>query len=168
MAWKSEELGRLTRDQKNKVLDDVFGDMKWIVPEILDHMREEPNLFFDGATQIRMDTWSQGRVALVGDACQCLTLLAGQGASFAMAGAYTLAMELNKSGGDYQRAYQNYQAQLKPVIDQRQIQARKIARTFVPDNQWEVFMTNLLVGAAFLPGFKTLFRNSIGAESIIH
>lgn len=116
MAWKSEELGHLTRDQANKVLDDVFGDMKWIVPEILEHMREEPNLFFDGATQIRMDTWSKGRVALVGDACQCLTLLAGQGASFAMAGAYILALEMNKSGGDYQRAYQNYQAQLKPVI----------------------------------------------------
>lgn len=168
LAWKSEHLDHLTRDQKNKVLDDVFGDMDWIIPQVLDGMREQADLFFDGATQIRMETWSKGRVALVGDACQCLTLLAGQGASMAMAGAYTLAGELNDSGGDYTRAYQNYQAQLKPEIDQRQEQARKLAGSFVPNNQMEVFMTNLMARAAFLPGIRTLFRNSIGAESIIH
>ena len=38
-----------------------------------------------------MPQWHKGRVALIGDACGCLTLLAGQGSHMAMAGGYVLA-----------------------------------------------------------------------------
>ncbi|MBI3972875.1 MAG: FAD-dependent monooxygenase [Chloroflexi bacterium] len=71
----------------------VYGDMNWVVPELLDRSREVAGLYFDVVEQITMPRWSQGRVALVGDACQCVSLLAGQGASMTMAGAYTLALE---------------------------------------------------------------------------
>jgi 2-polyprenyl-6-methoxyphenol hydroxylase-like FAD-dependent oxidoreductase len=59
------------------------------------------DLYFDSVSQIRMDTWAQGRVALIGDACFCPSLLAGQGSALSMTGAYVLAGELKKAGGDY-------------------------------------------------------------------
>jgi 2-polyprenyl-6-methoxyphenol hydroxylase-like FAD-dependent oxidoreductase len=37
-----------------------------------------------------MNTWSQGRVALIGDAAFCSSLLAGQGAALAMIAAYVV------------------------------------------------------------------------------
>ncbi len=58
----------------------------------------EAPIYFDSATQIDMPQWHKGRVALIGDACGCLTLLAGQGSHMAMAGGYVLAQELVRHG----------------------------------------------------------------------
>ncbi|WP_100622972.1 hypothetical protein [Candidatus Coxiella mudrowiae] len=58
----------------------------------------------------------QNFVVLVGNACQCLTLMAGQGASIAMAGGYTLLTMLNQNRSNYQRAFRTYQKLLKPPI----------------------------------------------------
>src|SRR5262249_7873450 len=46
-----------------------------------------------------MGAWSRGRVALIGDAAFCPSLLAGQGAALAMISAYVLAGELGKCEG---------------------------------------------------------------------
>ena len=43
----------------------------------------------------------QNFVGLVGNACQCLTLMAGQGASMAMAGGYTLLKMLHQNRSNY-------------------------------------------------------------------
>src|SRR5271165_1803307 len=56
-------------------------------------------VYFDRVSQIQMDTWSQGRVGLIGDAAFCPSLLAGQGAALAMTAAYVLAGELAQTGG---------------------------------------------------------------------
>ena len=56
-------------------------------------------LYFDRVSQIRMPKWSQGRIALVGDAAYCVSLVAGQGSALAMTGAYVLAGELAKASG---------------------------------------------------------------------
>src|SRR5699024_12109269 len=48
----------------------------------------------DMAAQIRMPSWSTGRVALVGDAAYAPSFLTGQGSSLALVGAYMLASSL--------------------------------------------------------------------------
>ena len=65
----------------------MYGRMPWIVPELLERC-DSSTLYFDAVSQIEISRWSQGRVVVVGDASQCVSLLAGQGASLAMAGAY--------------------------------------------------------------------------------
>ncbi|HSB02674.1 MAG TPA: hypothetical protein VLE49_18630, partial [Anaerolineales bacterium] len=139
----------------------------WIVPRVLQEMETAPDWYFDSVSQIDLDLWYQSRVALVGDACQCLTLLAGQGASMAMAGAYLLAEELNRANGDYRTAFPAYQQKMKPEIDTRQKQARKLAKSFVPDNGFQIWLTNLVLKGMFLPGFRSLFLKRVGAKSII-
>jgi 2-polyprenyl-6-methoxyphenol hydroxylase-like FAD-dependent oxidoreductase len=133
----------------------------------LEDTKQADDFFFDAAAQIEMKQWHNGRVALVGDACQCLTLLAGQGASMGMAGAYLLASELHKAYGNYRTAFPAYQQMLKPEIDQRQKDARGLAGSFVPRNRFEIAISHFFLNAAFWPVFRSLFAKQIGARSLI-
>ena len=74
-----------------------FGDLGWVVPDLLSRLPTIPSPYFDSIVQVRTDVWHRGRVALVGDACWCVSLLAGQGASLAVAGGVALAEVLAAS-----------------------------------------------------------------------
>jgi 2-polyprenyl-6-methoxyphenol hydroxylase-like FAD-dependent oxidoreductase len=69
----------------------VFADAGWEVPAILAALHDADDVFFDAVGQIRMPRWSQGRVALLGDAAHAPSFLTGQGTSLALIGAYHLA-----------------------------------------------------------------------------
>lgn len=61
-----------------------LADAGWETPAILNAMRRARTFYFDRVSQIRMSSWSRGRVVLVGDAAACPSLLAGQGSALAM------------------------------------------------------------------------------------
>ena len=166
-AFKSERLQLADREQRQAALAEVFQDQGWIVPQLMTATQQSPEFYFDEVAQIDLAPWHKDRVVLVGDACQCLTLLAGQGASMAMAGAYHLAEELRQADGDYTVAFPAYQDRLKPEIERRQEEAQKLAGTLVPDNRWSMWMMYLYLKVAFWPGFRSIFLRQIGARSII-
>ena len=74
----------------------TFAGYGWEVPRLLDLMEQASDLFYDGTTYVDLQNWSQGRVALVGDAAYGPSFFTGQGGSLAMVGAYVLAVELLK------------------------------------------------------------------------
>ncbi|MBB4688339.1 FAD-dependent monooxygenase [Amycolatopsis jiangsuensis] len=80
------------------LVTEVFADAGWEVPGMLAALRDADDLFFDGVSQIRMPRWSEGRVALVGDAAYAPSFLTGQGTSLALVGAYMLAGSLADRG----------------------------------------------------------------------
>ncbi|MCC3765598.1 FAD-dependent monooxygenase [Glycomyces sp. TRM65418] len=82
------------RDAQADWIAEAFAGAGWKVPDIIDAMREADDLFSDTVGQIRMPTWSDGRVALVGDAAYAPSFLTGQGSSLALVGAYMLAHSL--------------------------------------------------------------------------
>ncbi len=75
-------------------LEKRMADDGWVRPQLLEYMRTAPDFYFDEMAQVKMDRWSKGRVALVGDAAYCCSPLSGQGTSMALLGAYILAGEL--------------------------------------------------------------------------
>ncbi len=79
-----------------------------------------------------MPKWSQGRIALVGDAAHCVSLVAGQGSALAMTGAFVLAGELAKASGRHTEAFANYEGILRGFIDAKQRGAERFARAFAP------------------------------------
>jgi 2-polyprenyl-6-methoxyphenol hydroxylase-like FAD-dependent oxidoreductase len=166
-AFRSEKLNVHGREMQMQALENVLGGLDWLVPQLLENTKQADDFFFDAAAQIQMEQWYRGRVALVGDACQCLTLLAGQGASMGMAGAYLLASELHKANGDHGTAFLSYQQTLKPEIERRQKDARGLAGSFVPRNRFEIAISHFFLNAAFWPGFSSLFAKQIGAKSLI-
>ena len=92
----------------------------WEVPAMLERMPEARTFYLDRASQIRMPLWSRGRVALVGDAAACPSLLAGQGSALAMIEAYVLACELHAAEGDHARAFRAYEQRLMPFVRKKQ------------------------------------------------
>lgn len=133
---------RMGMAEQKAALRQAFGDAGWECPRILDAMKYSRDLFFDAVSQIRMDRWANGRVALLGDACSCPSLLAGQGSALAMGGAYVLAAELEAAGGDYAMALGNYQRGFKPFIDGKQKGAVRSAGWFAPRTRLSVQMRN--------------------------
>jgi 2-polyprenyl-6-methoxyphenol hydroxylase-like FAD-dependent oxidoreductase len=96
--YKAPDEGRIPREQRLPRLRRAFAGMGWVTQRMLDDVPDSGAIFMDTVTQVQMPTWHQGRVALIGDACGCPTLISGQGASLAMAGAYVLAEALRDMG----------------------------------------------------------------------
>ena len=75
----------------------------------LDELDRTPAFYFDSITQLQLDTWSRGRVTLVGDAGYCPGPAVGGSTSLAVLGAYVLAGELARADGDHARAFAAYE-----------------------------------------------------------
>lgn len=125
------------------VLRQLFADAGWEAQEVLSALDRATDLYFDRVSQIDIASWSKGRVALLGDACACPSLLAGEGSSMAMAEAYTLAGELQCSNGDHAAAFQAYERRLRPYVERKQKGARSFAGGFVPRTRSGLWLRNL-------------------------
>jgi 2-polyprenyl-6-methoxyphenol hydroxylase-like FAD-dependent oxidoreductase len=144
----------------------VYRGLDWIVPALLEWC-DRPSLYFDEVSQIELPRWSAGRVVLVGDACQCVSLAAGQGASLAMVGAYILAEELIRHGNDLPGALRRYEERLKPSIEKKQKAGRRLARWFVPENSSRQTINDLFTRMAEWPVVWRLLRPALATESIL-
>jgi 2-polyprenyl-6-methoxyphenol hydroxylase-like FAD-dependent oxidoreductase len=129
-------------DEQRAIVRRRFGDARWEVPEILEAIEHSRDGYLDRVSQIRMDHWTRGRVALVGDAAYCVSLLAGQGTALAMVGAYVLAGELSRASGDHARAFAAYEALLGPLLRQKQRAAERFASSFAPRTEAGVWLRN--------------------------
>ena len=118
--------------EARRALRQVFGDDGWECPAILAALDRAEDLYFDRVSQIKVDRWSQGRVALIGDAASCVSLLAGEGTGLAMLEAYVLAGELDRARGDHRAAFRRYEQLLRPLIEGKQESARAFAGVLAP------------------------------------
>jgi 2-polyprenyl-6-methoxyphenol hydroxylase-like FAD-dependent oxidoreductase len=134
----------------------AFDDAGWECPRILAALDTCDELYFDRVSQIRMDAWSRGRVALIGDAAFCPSLLAGQGSAFAVIAAYVLAGELARSGGRPVEAFQRYERLLRPFIAGKQRAAEGFARSFAPMTRLGLTFRNQVTRAFAIPGLARL------------
>ena len=138
------------------ILRERFNDRTWECPRILHELDQTRELYFDRVSQIKMDRWSRGRVALVGDAAFCVSLMAGQGSALAMTAAYVLAGELAKAKGDHDRAFGKYEEVLQSFIGAKQIGAERFAAAFAPKTRWGVFFRNQVIRTLRIPGLGRL------------
>ena len=122
-----------------------FGDAGWECPQILAALDGVDDLYFDVVSQIRLDRWSRGRTALVGDAAACVSLMAGEGTGLAMTQAYVLAGELACARGDYRRAFDAYEARLRRFVEHKQAAARKFLPVFATQTRLGIRFRNLVM-----------------------
>ncbi|HEX8983109.1 MAG TPA: FAD-dependent monooxygenase, partial [Ktedonobacterales bacterium] len=126
--------------QHKRLLAEVFAGDGWEVPRLLEKMRTAPDLYFDAVSQIHMERWSHGRVALLGDAGYCPSLLTGQGSTLAMMGAYILAGELKVALGDHQVAFPQYEQAFRKVVSQEQKKVGATASFLIPSTPLGLWM----------------------------
>lgn len=148
--------------QKAK-LHDLYRDVGWECPDILHELDCSDELYCDRVSQIRMDGWSRGRVALIGDAAFCVSLAAGQGSALAMISAYVLAGELARANGRYNEAFGSYEARLRDFIGAKQRGAERFAAAFAPRTPWGLWFRNQIVRTF---AFPPVARLAVGRDLV--
>jgi 2-polyprenyl-6-methoxyphenol hydroxylase-like FAD-dependent oxidoreductase len=139
--------------------------MDAFVPDLLDRMPEHP--YVDLVSQVQLPAWFRDATVLVGDAAYCVSAIAGQGASLAVAGAYVLADELSNSPTDLQGALSRYEARMRPAVNSVQLAAIKIADWFVPPSRVRIAVRNAALRALRLPGLPLLLSRLLTARNAV-
>ena len=133
-----------------------FADAAWECPQILAALDGVDDLYFDVVSQIHLNRWSHGRTALVGDAAACVSFLAGEGTGLAISEAYALAGELLRARGDYRRAFDLYEARLRPFVEARQASAQRFISFFATRTGLGIWLRNLVMRSMNFPPLADL------------
>jgi 2-polyprenyl-6-methoxyphenol hydroxylase-like FAD-dependent oxidoreductase len=128
--------------EQKRIVSDVFRDLEWETPRLLQTMRDAPDFYFDLIGQVRMPRWTQDRVALLGDAGYGPSPLTGLGTSLSLVGAYVLAGELAAADGDHVLAFARYEAALRDYVRQCQQLPPGAVGGFLPRSRIALWLRN--------------------------
>ena len=143
-------------EAQKAILRKAFERDGWELPLILTALEACDDLYFDRVSLIRMAAWSRERIALVGDAAFCVSLLAGQGSALAMTAAYVLAGELATSQHEPQEAFRRYEERLRTFIRSKQRAAERFAAAFVPRTRLGVLFRNQVIKTFRVPAIARI------------
>jgi 2-polyprenyl-6-methoxyphenol hydroxylase-like FAD-dependent oxidoreductase len=120
---------------QKRCVRDAFSGLSWEVPRLLRELDGASAFYFDSITQLRMESWSRGRVTLTGDAGYCPGPAVGGSTSLAVVGAYVLAGELAAARGDHLRAFRACEARLMNYVRDSRAFALETSRQLIPDTR---------------------------------
>ncbi|MGI4835204.1 MAG: FAD-dependent monooxygenase [Janthinobacterium lividum] len=115
----------------------------WRTSELLAAVAQAPTAYFDKVCQIKMPSWTRGRVALVGDAGYCASPGAGMGGSLAMIGGAAGAETLAAHNGQVEAAFATYNQQLRPLVEAAQASALVMLQDYlIPKTEEAIQLRN--------------------------
>ncbi|GAB7366371.1 hypothetical protein MBLNU230_g8169t1 [Neophaeotheca triangularis] len=146
--------------QRQKALiRESFQNDEWECPRILDAMDSSDDFYYDMVAQIKMDTWSKGRIVLLGDAGYCASPISGMGTTLALTGAYNLAGALSRHPNDHTAAFVEYDDQMRPVVDRAQKLPPGMPQLVHPETALGVMILRFLMWCIHASGIvNLLFR----------
>lgn len=135
--FRSQHILKDARDEneQKQFLCDTFRDFGWETQNILNLMQASDDFYFDAITQVKMNSWTKGRIALVGDAGYCPSPLSGQGNNLAFVGAYILAGELKVANGNYMQAFTRYNELLRSFVEANQKFGVWVSESFLVEDE---------------------------------
>ncbi|MET9347644.1 FAD-dependent monooxygenase [Streptomyces termitum] len=125
--------GLRTPEELRRRVVERLSALSWEGARLAEAAGKAPDFYCDAMAQIRMDHWSRGRIALLGDAGYCPSPLSGQGTSLAVVGAYVLAESLALTPGDHRAAFARYERRLRPFVELNQALATENAGGPAPE-----------------------------------
>jgi 2-polyprenyl-6-methoxyphenol hydroxylase-like FAD-dependent oxidoreductase len=129
--------------QQQALTAHAFAGQGWRTDELLAEVAQAPTAYFDKFCQIKMPSWTKGRVALVGDAGYCASPAAGMGGSLAMIGGAAVVEALAAHHGEVDAAFAAYNRQLRPLVEEVQAQALvMLADYLVPKTEEAIHLRN--------------------------
>lgn len=145
LSFRSPELtyDRADVARQRQILAGAFAGVGWRVPAMLAALPAAPDFYFDTICQVHVERWSQGRVALLGDAGYCGSPLTGMGTSSSLVGAYVLAGELARTPDDHEGAFTRYQEQMSAYVTACQQLPPGGLNGFAPKTAAGVMLSNL-------------------------
>jgi 2-polyprenyl-6-methoxyphenol hydroxylase-like FAD-dependent oxidoreductase len=151
LAFRSEPLNydRRDLDAQRQLLVDRFTGAGWQSDALLAAAADADDFYFDAFAQVHMDSFSSGRVTLVGDAGYCPSPLSGMGTSLALVGSYLLAGEIGfapdtLTADHLSRALTRYGERMRPYIDRCQALPAGIGG-YAPMSNSDIVITALVM-----------------------
>ncbi|KIW46153.1 uncharacterized protein PV06_01840 [Exophiala oligosperma] len=106
------------RPKQREHLAKLYSGLGWEAPRVVEHIMTAENFYADELEQVKLQKWSQGRVALVGDAACAPTNFTGSGNQLAIIGGWVLAQELSRHRSP--AAFETYEKRLRAYVEQCQ------------------------------------------------
>ncbi|MCZ8410705.1 FAD-dependent monooxygenase [Achromobacter dolens] len=160
-VWRSHEHGWVEAPQRLGLLRELSRGTHAEVGRQLAMLAQDTPIVMDDLALVEVPCWHRGRILLAGDAAHSLSLISGQGAGMALAGAYVLAQELGRL--PLEEALAAHERRLRPVINSLQQRSRKLAPVYVPTSAFAFGLRNaalrllprLILKRYFLSGLKS-------------
>ncbi len=112
-------------DTRIESIRKTFAEFGGVVPEILHGLGDPRDIYYDEYNDFSMNSWSCGRVVLVGDSVHAILPNAGAGVSMAMESAAVLAEELCRTDSvNFSHAFWQYESRRKARVNKVQNQSR--------------------------------------------
>lgn len=145
LSFLSPPLGyeRQSAVRQKEILSNTFAGVRWQVPRVLEEMWSARDFYFDLIAQVRMEHWTRGRVALLGDAGYSPSPVTGLGTSLALVGAYVLAGELARSPARNDLAFARYESVMREYVQQCQQLPPGGLEGMLPRNHRGIWIRNL-------------------------
>ncbi|KAH6652058.1 hypothetical protein BKA67DRAFT_537903 [Truncatella angustata] len=129
---RSEPLKHIRRGDvgaEKEALAKIMRGAGWQTDEIVRAMMTADDFYCERMGLVKLESWSKGHVALVGDAAYCPSANTGMGTTSALVGAYILAGEIGRHcgkaanadvGDGVAAALKAYDQKFRPFMDQVQ------------------------------------------------
>ncbi|MDE1008658.1 MAG: FAD-dependent monooxygenase [Paraburkholderia fungorum] len=113
-------MSRSDTEAQKQLVAGQCAHLKGEFPRFINAMKTTDQFYYNELAQIRMPSWSKGRVVLAGDAAHCASPFSGQGTSLGLVGAFVLACELTRHWDDPAQAFAAYEHRMRPYVDLNQ------------------------------------------------
>ena len=127
-----------------RLMTETYGNAGWRAQELLTAYQAAGDTYFDTVSQVRLPTWSHGRVTLIGDAASCVSLF-GEGSSAAILGAATLADALAMTPQDIPTALTRYEAKHRPASRRGQRAVPIVSHLLIPASPTGITLRNQIL-----------------------
>jgi 2-polyprenyl-6-methoxyphenol hydroxylase-like FAD-dependent oxidoreductase len=128
-------LARGDIDAQKRNVAEQCAYLKGAFPRFMEAMKTTDQFYYNELAQVRMPSWSKGRVVLAGDAAHCASPFSGQGTSLGLVGAAVLTHELLRAWHDLPRAFAPYETRMRPYVDLNQALVDLTRKGPMPDEQ---------------------------------
>ncbi|PSK45204.1 ubiquinone biosynthesis monooxygenase COQ6 [Elsinoe australis] len=148
--------------EQKELLEEYFRGAGWECDRIIKEMNASDDFYYDMIAQVKMDSWSKGRVVLLGDAGYCGSPLSGMGTTLGLNGAYNLAGALLQHPDDYTAAFAQYEERIRPLVDRAQKLAPGMPWLIHPGTTWGIFILRSVVAAMYWSNIQKLVASFAG------
>jgi 2-polyprenyl-6-methoxyphenol hydroxylase-like FAD-dependent oxidoreductase len=144
LAFRTSEkitFDRYDIQQQKQIVTKAFEGIGWKVPQLLEELKGANNFYLDQGCQIKMPTWTNGRVALIGDAGYAPSFPTGMGSTLAIHGATVLADAMAKND-HHEIAFKIYNEIFRPVVEELQATVYDGMSFVLPDTEDKINARN--------------------------
>jgi 2-polyprenyl-6-methoxyphenol hydroxylase-like FAD-dependent oxidoreductase len=163
-------------EAQKRLLREQMAGLGWLTPRILAHVDDTPDFYLDQVAQVVMDSWSNGRVGLLGDAAYSSSPMSGGGTGLALVGAYVLAGELAAAGWDPEAGFAGYEQRMRPFVEANQEIGRLHVRSLLPqpesaeqgaEPEWDMELIERAINGVDLPDYAGVPDRRAQAQSSV-